>query len=238
MKKLCICLAVAAISLLTGITSFAGQWQNDSVGWRYDNGDATYAQNGWYWIEGKCYYFTPEGYCLINTTTPDGYTVDGSGAWIVDGVVQTQSGQASQGEAVYNIGSLRVSAPEGFTLTSQDEESCTFVSADGMKAVFAASQDLGDDADALAKYDGLAETLIDYCMVKGVGQYTSRTPVQLESGAWLRYDYASLVVGGITTSAYAYTRIQGREVQMVVLSGLENTFSSADLDGMVNSCVK
>lgn len=75
MKKLCICLAAVAISLLTGITSFAGQWQNDSAGWRYDNGYVTYAQNGWHWIEGKCYYFTPEGYCLINTTTPDGYTV-------------------------------------------------------------------------------------------------------------------------------------------------------------------
>lgn len=42
---------------------------------------------GWQQIDGRCYYFNEKsdgfrGTMLSNTTTPDGYTVDGSGAWI------------------------------------------------------------------------------------------------------------------------------------------------------------
>lgn len=39
----------------------------------------------------ECYYFGPDGYCLINTTTPDGYTVNADGAWVVNGVIQTKN---------------------------------------------------------------------------------------------------------------------------------------------------
>ena len=42
-------------------------------------------------IDGRCYYFDSQGYCLINEVTPDGYTVDGTGAWAVNGVVQYQA---------------------------------------------------------------------------------------------------------------------------------------------------
>lgn len=45
----------------------------------------------WNWINGKCYYFSDisdgtRGHLLKNTTTPDGYQVDQTGAWIVNGV--------------------------------------------------------------------------------------------------------------------------------------------------------
>lgn len=52
---------------------------------------------GWHWISGKCYFFTeiksdtnPEGSLMKNATTPDGYTVNTDGAWVIDGVIQTQ----------------------------------------------------------------------------------------------------------------------------------------------------
>mgnify|MGYP003375885198 FL=1 len=53
---------------------------------------------GWNWVNGKCYYFSEkamengikEGALLRNTVTPDGYTVDGTGAWTVNGIVQTR----------------------------------------------------------------------------------------------------------------------------------------------------
>ena len=55
---------------------------------------------GWVWIKGadgvtRCYYLNPtsngsKGACFLNGKTPDGYTVDASGAWIVNGVVQTK----------------------------------------------------------------------------------------------------------------------------------------------------
>ena len=65
-------------------------WQND---------DGSYPTSSWHWLDGngdgisECYYFDGNGYMAANTTTPDGYTVDGSGAWVVDGVVQTQGTQ-------------------------------------------------------------------------------------------------------------------------------------------------
>lgn len=78
------------LTLLFSTNAFA-EWRQDNVNWWFVNADGTYAKDGWHWINEKCYYFTPEGYCLFNTKTPDGCDVDGSGAWIVDGVVQTQS---------------------------------------------------------------------------------------------------------------------------------------------------
>ena len=56
---------------------------------------------GWQWIKGsdgitRCYYLNPVsdntlGACFMGPgTTPDGYTVDASGAWTVNGIVQTR----------------------------------------------------------------------------------------------------------------------------------------------------
>lgn len=69
---------------------FAGQWMQEAQGWRYLNDNGKYMSEAWQWIDGKCYYFNKNGYCLLDTTTPDGYTVDDSGAWIVDDMVQIQ----------------------------------------------------------------------------------------------------------------------------------------------------
>ena len=47
---------------------------------------------GWQWIDGNCYYLDPqgqnEGALYRNTTTPDGFTVDTEGRWVVNGAVQ------------------------------------------------------------------------------------------------------------------------------------------------------
>ncbi len=82
------------IAMMIPIQSFAGAWKTDNGRWWYDNGDGTWAQDGWQWIDSngdgmaECYYFGPDGYLLASTDTPDGYMVDGSGAWIVNGQVQ------------------------------------------------------------------------------------------------------------------------------------------------------
>lgn len=79
------------------ITAFAGQWQSDANGWWYQNDDGSYPSSTWQWIDGnndgtaESYYFNQQGYCLMNTTTPDGYTVNPAGAWTINGVVQTQT---------------------------------------------------------------------------------------------------------------------------------------------------
>ena len=39
----------------------------------------------------ECYYFDGSGYMLSNTTTPDGYVVNGDGAWTEGGAVKTKN---------------------------------------------------------------------------------------------------------------------------------------------------
>lgn len=114
-------LAVMLASSMS-MTAFAGQWRQDTTGWWYQSDDGTYFNGGWQWIEGKCYYFTPEGYCLTNTTTPDGYMVDGSGAWIVNGIVQTQNGEAAQADISSGYNSYGISNVAIDMLDSTKEE--------------------------------------------------------------------------------------------------------------------
>ena len=49
---------------------------------------------GWQWIDGNCYYLDTkgqnEGALYRNTTTPDSFTVDSEGRWVVNGAVQKQ----------------------------------------------------------------------------------------------------------------------------------------------------
>lgn len=87
-------------AMATGMamTSFAatGQWKKNDTGWWWERLGGGYPANAWVWIDGnndgkaECYYFDSVGYMLVNTTTPDGYTVNADGAWIQNGVVQTQ----------------------------------------------------------------------------------------------------------------------------------------------------
>ena len=97
MKKTIRILGVAAFLMtILALTAFAGTWRSDSRGWWWDEGNGTYPAGCWAWCDGnydgtaECYYFDNNGYCLMNTRTPDGYYVNSSGAWVENGVVQTQ----------------------------------------------------------------------------------------------------------------------------------------------------
>lgn len=87
----------AAIALTCSLSAFAGQWNYSQYGWWYDQGDGTFAANGWKWIDGnndgiaECYYFNEYGYCVPWSITPDGYLLDGNGAWQINGFVPTQA---------------------------------------------------------------------------------------------------------------------------------------------------
>lgn len=83
--------ATALLSMLASSTVFAGQWKQEGSTWKYQNDDGSYVTNNWQWIDGKSYCFDSNGNMYANTTTPDGYTVNGDGQWVVDEVVQTQN---------------------------------------------------------------------------------------------------------------------------------------------------
>ena len=105
MRTLFRTIKIAAITTAVSVSftaiSYAGQWKQDTTGswWQEDNG--SYPVNTWSWIDGnqdgvsECYYFDGSGYRLTNTVTPDGYQVNGDGAWVVNGVVQTQGQQGA-----------------------------------------------------------------------------------------------------------------------------------------------
>ena len=91
-----------ALSILFATSAFAGEWKQDSDKWKYQNEDGTFS-TGWQWVDGKSYCFDSNGVMYTNTTTPDGYTVNENGAWIIDGVVQTsESSVASNSSSATN----------------------------------------------------------------------------------------------------------------------------------------
>jgi len=97
MKKATLAMATLFTLGLLNLTAYAGQWTSDAKGWWYDYGNGTWPANTWQWIDGnndgiaECYYFDQYGYCLMNATAPDGYTVDVNGAWTVNGTVQVRN---------------------------------------------------------------------------------------------------------------------------------------------------
>lgn len=90
MKRVKLVLTALAATIAMNFTAYAGQWQQDSTGWWYQNDDESYPAGQWKEIEGKHYYFGADGYMLSNTTTPDGYQVGADGAW-VDSTQQVQT---------------------------------------------------------------------------------------------------------------------------------------------------
>lgn len=95
-KKVLVTMSTIAMVIVGSMTAYAGEWKQDNIGWRYQNDDGSNSANSWQWIDGnndgiaESYYFDHNGYLLVNTITPDGYQVNGNGAWIKDGTVQTK----------------------------------------------------------------------------------------------------------------------------------------------------
>lgn len=96
MKNLKIMLFTLILCSLMSVPAIAGTWQQDTIGWKYQNDAGSYLSDCWQWIDGNYdgiaekYYFDSNGYMLINGLTPDGCMVDGSGAWVLNNVVQVQ----------------------------------------------------------------------------------------------------------------------------------------------------
>ena len=97
MKTLRLLLSTAIITIAFCVTVMAGTWRSDANGWWFDEGNGNFPKNTWSWIDGnndgvsECYYFDQNGYCLINTITPDNFYVNMNGAWTIDGTTQTKS---------------------------------------------------------------------------------------------------------------------------------------------------
>ncbi len=102
MKKAIAIVIATATMASQAMPTFAAEWKQNEIGYWYQEDNGSYPTNSWKWINGKCYYFDSNGYMLASTTTPDGYTVDATGAWTVNGVVQTQSTGQTSGTVHHN----------------------------------------------------------------------------------------------------------------------------------------
>lgn len=110
MKKNNFFYLMAAAILFTAAmagTAFAAGWQQDSKGYKWQSSDGTYLADTWQWTDGnkdgiaEYYYFGSDGYLLTNTTTIDGNQVNGDGAWVNGGQVQTKIISLKQGLEPY-----------------------------------------------------------------------------------------------------------------------------------------
>lgn len=230
-KELLTGAAAFIMAAAMSMTSFAGQWKQDGAGWWYQNEDGSYVNNGWNWIDGKCYYFMPNGYCLTGTQTPDGYTVDETGAWVVNGVVQTQAAEAANigmSQEVVQVDTLFFAVPAGFALDSSEEGEVYYSNADATTVIAVASEDYYEDLDetVIAAYQ---EQLLDQELGDIDGIKGTKSIKQFPTGYWYCYDYPASVAD-IPGNIRAYGRIVGRKIQMVMFAG---AISEMDTDSIM-----
>lgn len=98
-----VAIAGTTLAMCVPFTAFAGQWtgSNDN-GWKYQKDDGSYASNGWEKIDDVWYYFNADGVILTDTTTPDGYYVDATGAWAKkDANTSTGSGTSTANDVIW-----------------------------------------------------------------------------------------------------------------------------------------
>lgn len=95
-KKIITLVLTLSMAVGSSMSVFA-DWQETESGLKWQNEDGSHPINEWKWIDrngdgmAECYYFNENGDLLVNTITPAGCQVNTEGAWVVDGVVQTQA---------------------------------------------------------------------------------------------------------------------------------------------------
>lgn len=220
MKKLLLTGAAAFfMTAAISMTSLAGQWRQDGTGWWYQNEDGSYVNNGWNWIDGKCYYFMADGYCLTGTQTPDGYTVDETGAWVVNGVAQTQvkeTVEAGINQESVQVDTLSFTVPSGFTLESSTKDEVYYYNGTAIITVCSRDYNKGLDETWIATYQ---EELLDRELGVIDGIKGSKSIKQFPTGYWYCYDYPTNAIPGIPGNVRAYGRIEGHKIQLVMFAG-------------------
>ncbi|HJA69992.1 MAG TPA: hypothetical protein IAA07_00240 [Candidatus Lachnoclostridium stercoravium] len=225
MRKLQLMAVTLAFCALSSFSSFAGQWQQDTVGWWYDNGGGDYPRNCWQEIDGVWYYFAEDGYMLADTLTPDGYYVDASGAWTGGGQSETAGeSQTSQTQSEYTLGTFRVLVPDGY-LAESGEGQVALASLDGATFIGAATVQLPPEVVAAIQdpsaYGNLVSAVLDASLdesiVEAIGQsYTVKSVQTLNTGNWNLYEFNVTDEAG-HNKCFVYARINGGNVEMIAV---------------------
>jgi hypothetical protein len=181
MLKSKLLVATFLLSMAASATVLAGTWRQTESGWWYDNGDGTFPNNTWQWIDGnndgvaECYYFYGNGIMAANTITPDGYTVNADGAWTVDGKIQAKSvnGQAQSSTNANHQKTLQELYDENFANgTFIDYSNGSSTGASTGISIGGGAFAYGEDAEEVKSLEEYSESEL-YKMI--TGSYDSKT---------------------------------------------------------------
>lgn len=196
MKGLKTIVLVTGLTAAMGITSYAGEWKEETKDhWCYLNEDGGYLANCWSWIEDgegnlRCYYFDDNGYCLLNTITPDGYQVDASGAWVVDGVVQKKEISKEENQMI------RLKSGY-YCLNGVDE-----IDSEGVIYQLYVDSDEATVIFSLEEFIYYGHTDRTYPMARGNCQYNSSNEYQLDKEMFARGNYTMKIVSESECDVY------------------------------------
>lgn len=188
-KQLALLIAAGVMVLGSSFTALAGEWKQDNAGWWWQRDDGSYPRNQWEWLDGnrdgisECYYFDSNGYMLTNTTTPDNFTVNESGAWVENGYAKMMKA----GRPAAKISGLTVVAPEGYVLQQTEEGYIAAASSDGQIVLTANAGAVHNNALTYLNEEGKEKTM-DTSVQMILGTDYQKEKVSLISGEWYRYN--------------------------------------------------
>ena len=194
------------LSLVLGITAFAGTWTGSyETGWRYQNDNGTYVANSWMqdadgqwyyfgpngimlhdtWVEGL-YYLGSTGAMLTNTTTPDGYQVGADGKWIPgagqQAAAQEQAAAANSADFNYIVELFRQAMAEANDETVQG----TNVRGENNNTLV---MDLNINSAEAAGMEELLVAVTDAAMREEMGEYLNLLSNMYGQRVYLRITY-------------------------------------------------
>ena len=143
----------ALFSLMAAGCVFGETWENTPLGWVYKTKDGSLHKKTWQWIDGnrdgvaECYYFNEEGYLVLDGVTPDGYSVNGEGAWIENGAVQIKTVALSLSTVSTKDGASENISPQ----REEDMERNSTLAASSSEGILLLGPDKGPGGISLAK---------------------------------------------------------------------------------------
>ena len=121
-----LCAFMSFVFLLSGTAQADWVKGESKNAWWFDFGNGDYFKSSWQWIDGnqdgiaECYCFDENGWMYENTITPDGYTVNGNGAWTINNVVQTKTSDLIPKNNTNNMNNGNNTASNNFTETKNN----------------------------------------------------------------------------------------------------------------------
>lgn len=254
MKKLYFLLSTTAALLSISFSAYAGQWHQEGEHWKYLNNDGTYSAHTWQWIDGngdgisESYYFDDNGFLYLDTITPDGYSVNQDGAWVVNGEVQTKSETSGEGEYISLEVGYNAKIPVGMErvhnniLDYYKRTSARFEDAQGTRLISFSIDDYRNQAEYFRTVEGTTDASFQERKADAVGTTLKATVVlrdtkEYHSGTWSHVQLTDYVGDYQKHWSNVHYFFQSNDFVLTTVR-IWSTGADMDVDGFMNSLVK